>query len=307
MLKRVPAPPLLAAALLALSARSASAVTVDGSLDAEYGSPLSTQTTQTGAGDNFGAGTVWGAFGSELDQAYGFVADGVLHLFFTGDLLYEPGAELAGRWHPLDLFIDSTPGGQNQLLSNNPVIVSYYYDANMMAGLTFDAGFEPDHWLSCGTVLFAPLLRAYYGALPTGGGGAGYYLGYSNPGGPGTLSGGTNPFGIEVAINDSNTGGVAAGCGAASGAGVTTGIEWAIPLAAIGNPTGCIKVCAFVNSEDHSSLMNQVLGPLPPGTCNLGAASAVNFANIPGPQYFSICPTTPALRATWGSLKAIYR
>ncbi len=297
---------LLLASAAVLVAPEARAITIDGKLDADYGPALSTQTTQTDYGDSPFA-QVTTAAGSELDAAYGFISGGVLHLFLSGNLHYEPGAELMGIWAPTDLFIDATPGGQNQLRSDNPTI-DFYYDLNQTAGLTFDAGFEADYWLSCGTVIAFPLLRAYYATLPTGGGGTGYYLGYAPAGSDGTLSGGTNPDGIRVTIDDSNRVGVTAGCGAASGAGVTTGIEWAIPLTAIGNPTGCVKVCAFVSNQIHASLSNQVLGPLPPGTCSLGPASAVNFANIAGNQFFTVCPAeTPARPATWGRVKSIYR
>ena len=58
----------------------------------------------------------------------------------------------------------------------------------------------------------------------------------------------------------------------------------------------------------NSQLFNQVLGPLPPGTCNLGAASGVNFANIAGNQFFEVCPAaTPVMHSSWGALKSIYR
>jgi hypothetical protein len=303
---RIRALSVLLGASLVLAARAASAVAVDGRLEPDYGPALSTQTTQTNNGDQ-PYGQVATSFGSELDQAYGFISGGVLHLFLSGNLMYDPGTEFVGRWHPLDLFIDSAPGGQNQLLANNPAIETMY-DANQMAGLTFDTGFGADYWLSCGTIYYHPLLRAYYATLPTGGGGTGVYLGYGPAGGPGTLSFGTNPDGILVTIDDRNNGGVSGGCGAASGAGVTTGVEWAIPLAAIGNPTGCVRVCAIVNSQDHSTIANQVLGPVPPGTCSLGAASAVNFASIAGDQFFTICPpATPARATSWGRLKTIYR
>jgi len=67
-------------------------------------------------------------------------------------------------------------------------------------------------------------------------------------------------------------------------------------------------VCAFVNPIFDQAVANQVLGPVPPGTCNLGAPSGVNFADIAGNQYFTACSAvTPALRATWGRLKSTYR
>ncbi len=130
----------------------------------------------------------------------------------------------------------------------------------------------------------------------------------NNPGAPGTLSGGTNPFGIQATIDNSNTGGVPAGCLAGTGGGVGTGVELAIPLAAIGNPGDCLTVSAIAFNPATSTTNNQVLGPVPPGTCSLGAPSAVNLASIPGDQFFSFCPgATPVRRSTWGWVKAVYR
>lgn len=109
-------------------------------------------------------------------------------------------------------------------------------------------------------------------------------------------------------MDNSNGAGVTAGCAAGSGSGVTTGVEWAIPLGAIGDPTGCVTVSVFVANAGGSPLGNQVLGPLPPGTCALGAPAGVDFSSIPGNQYFTVCPgTTSALSSTWGRIKTIYR
>ncbi len=300
------------AVVLSIAPHAAQAAVIDGKLDPDYGAALTTQTTRTSVADNAMAiGEVNLSLGSELDEGYGFVSDGVLYLFMSGNLTFYWNIEGLTVWLPLDVFIDSTPGGQNQLLANNPSpdVLNGAYNLNMMAGLTFDTGFAADYWLSVGGNLYTwPNLQAYYGELPSAGGGAGAFLGTTLCGGPGVLAGGTNPYGIQMTIDESNVAGVGYGCAAASGAGVTTGIEWAIPLAAIGNPTDCIKVCAFVSSGDHSSLFNQVLGPLPAGTCSLGAASAVNFASIPGAQYFTVCSgPTPTRPTSWGRLKTIYR
>jgi hypothetical protein len=306
-MKRTGLPTLLAGAALFAAATSASAVTIDGTLDADYGAPLTLQTTQT---TNKGQppGAVDFCVGGELDAGYGFIANGTLYLFFAGNASLWWTLEGVTEWQPLDLFIDSKPGGQSQLLATNPTIDSFY-DMKPMAGLTFDAGFGADYWLSVGGNAYGfPKLYAYYADLPTTGGGAGEFLGNTSCGGPGTPAGGTNPYGIQVTLDNRNTAGVTLGCGAASGAGVATGIEWAIPLAAIGNPTGCIKVCAFMNRADHAYLFNQVLGSLPPGTCDLGPASSVNFGAIPGDQYFTICPAaTPTHASSWGKVKTIYR
>ena len=102
--------------------------------------------------------------------------------------------------------------------------------------------------------------------------------------------------------------GVQGGCGAGSGAGTFTGLEIAIPLASIGNPGDCIKILAFVNGGSHDFLANQTLGPLVPGTCNLGEPHAVDFRTQPGDQFFGVCDLpTPAKTATWGTIKTLYR
>jgi hypothetical protein len=286
---------------------AAAAVVIDGRLDPDYGVALTTQTTQTYFGDS-GWGVVGEAGGSELDAAHGYVADGVLHLFVAGNVTFFWGLETTFYYSVLEVFIDSQPGGQHTLGGANPVI-GPGNDVNAMAGLTFDAGFTPDYWLACSGGATTYPLQVYYAELPTAGGGAGAYLGTSTPGGPGTLAGGSNPLGILAAMDDRNTGGVTAGCGAASGAGVTTGIEYAIPLSAIGSPTGCVRVCAFIAGGGHGTVSNQVLGPLPPGTCNLGISSAVDFGAYTGDQFFEVCPAiaTPARTGTWGTLKTRYR
>lgn len=291
---------------LAVLSGTAGAVSVDGVLDPEYGIALSTQTTQTSLGDqpnNF-------LNGSELDEAFGYVAGNTLYLLLTGSYNRYEG-EFITYANQLQLYIDVGPGGQNTLSAGNPR-VGPYVDLSSMTGLRFDADLSPDFWLG-GALEYSSLLPfyVYYAELPEGGGGTGSFLGSTAIGGPGTLSGvgANNPFGILASIDVSNSAGVTAGCDAASGAGVTTGIEWAIPLAAIGNPTGTIRICALLAKAGLSSgeVSNQVLGSLPPGTCSLGPAAGVDFGNVPGLQYFLINPATPVMRSSWGRLKAAYR
>jgi hypothetical protein len=284
----------------------AAPVAVDGRLEHDYGAALSVQTTQTtydasSAGPDF-------ASASELDQAFGFVSDGALHLFIAGNLLIganpiEPGT-FTDHAH---VFLDTRDGGQNVLRSDNASVgFSPFETVNALAGLAFDAGFAPDYWLdlvaSGGPDFGQPFfINAYEAELLAGGGGPGLSLGYTTAGGSSVLSGGTNPHGIAVALDDANTAGVDAGCGAASGAGVTTGIEWSIPLAAIGDPSGCIGLTVFT-SDRNARLYNQVLGPLPPGTCMLGPAAGVSFAAIAGAQFFTVCGAAAGVGPGPGSL-----
>lgn len=304
----VPASFLLA---LLLSGAAPAWATVSGTLTPLYGPPLAVQTSQSNVG---GSNTPYAVINetdqSQLDAAYGYISNGTLYLFFSGSQMF--WVQLEGginHWQPLDVFIDCAPGGQHQLLANNPVL-DPSYDPNKMAGLTFDAGFAPDYWLSFGgsTAFFWPNLGAYFASLPTGGGGTGAFLGTTQPGPPGVLSGGINPYGIEVTLDDSNPFGIGNGCGPAATPAVQKGIEWAIPLAAIGNPTGCIRVAAFVSAtSDHSMISNQAMGPVPPGTCSLMPAASVDFSAIPGDQFITICAPTPTHPTTWGRLKTLYR
>lgn len=280
----------------------ATPIVVDGSLDAGYGPSWSTQTTQTNFGDS-NIGQFEYANGSELDRAYGVVVCNTLYLFLAGNL--------ESNFNKLEIFFDTQAGGQGKLRGDNVNVdfngLNRMGDDGSGNGLIFDSGFEADYWVSttCGGGPFA--MYSNYATLPTGGSGAGYYLG-SSVAGNGSLSGGTNPDGIEVTLVNSNSAGVSGGCSVASGTGVTTGIEVSIPLSAIGNPSGCFKVCAFINGGGHDYVSNQVLGPLNPGVCNLGEPRTVDFNQLLGIQNFAICPQiTPAKAATWGTLRRSYR
>jgi len=291
MVPRVAALTLTAALTLA---RNAPAETVDGQLDTAYGTALVTQTTQTGlgngqiAGDN-NQGDLNFANGSELDEGYAFIENGVLYLFLSGNLAMELNVNQNKTvGHILDIFVDSVTGGQNMLNGLGAGVP--------LNGLTFDAGFEADYWLEfvgdAGGSHGPPYWTASYAEITAQGGGTLTMLGVGSAG-SGTLTGGTNPYGIQATINNTNVAGVTYGCGASSGSGVATGIEWAVPLAAIGSPTGCVKINVIIREPGTttSAVSNQVLAPVPVGTCPLGSASTVNFATIAGDQFFSVCPS----------------
>lgn len=280
------------------------AIVADGTAESAYSCPVAVQQVGTGFGNATNGSLTNAIGGSELDAAYGIIENDVLFLVFAGNL--------EGNGNKLDVFLQTGPGGQNTLTNINPNIAGLrrmgYLGAGTNPGLTFDAGFAPNYCImvnggggfgSC-YVDFAPLWPIGVGTDLTNG----LYLGASTPTN-GTLLGGTNPYGIQVAVNNSNTGGVDGvscttnGLGAAqsiAAAQVRTGIELAIPLAAIGSPTGAIAVCAFVNSGDQSYLSNQILSPAstnPPATfcrANLAESTLVNFNNLDGQQYFIVGP-----------------
>lgn len=288
---------------MGLSASAAQAITVDGTAEIAYGVAATVQTTQTQFGDAT-LGAVDYANGSEIDGVFARIESGVLYLTLTGNL--------ESNFNKLEIFINSRAGGENRLLGANSNQGGFLRmaDDGSGNGLTFDAGFNADYWISPTGGGGPYTLYVDYVEIGTG---AGYYLGQGQAVSAGALAGGNAPsgggsLGVLATINNSNTGGVDGGCGASSGAGVRTGVEVGIPLSAIGNPIGCIDVCAFVNGSSHDYLSNQVAGPLVPGTCNLGEPRAVNFAQHPGNQYVSVCDgATPARSKTWGSLKTLYR
>ena len=294
---------MLGAALLATlgHAPRANAVPVepnDGTKGSLYGAALGNQQVQTGFGDsNLGVSDY--ANGSEIDGIYAFLAGGELHVLLTGNL--------ESNYNKVELYLDTKAGGQNVLRTDNPNVD--YDGLNRQSGLKFDTAFSPDYWLSFSGGYDGSGYRLYgnYAELATNGGGAGYYLGSNTAATTGALSGGTNPNNIQITINNSNTGGVGGGCGSADGSSVTTGMEFLIPVAAIGNPSGCIKLCAFINGSSHDYLANQVVGSLPVGTCNLGDPHNVDFSTIAGDQFVTLGCSVEAKKTTWGALKSIYR
>lgn len=260
---------------------------LDGVRDAAYGSAAAVQTVQTQFGDN----------NSELNAAYAAVEGGTLYLLFTGNL--------ESNFNKLNIFIDSTAGGQNVVQNSanfggtNPENDNW---ADKHAGMTFDTGFEADYLLT--------LRNGFSGGsrfdidYAVVGGGLGNFLSAGDVFG-GTLTGSNAaalPNGIGVAFDNSNVAGILGGTGAANAAAalaVTTGVELAIPLSTIGNPAGVLKISAMINGSNHDYLSNQILGGLPAGTGNLGgdgaggftgSLSGVDLNQFAGNQYFRVVP-----------------
>lgn len=248
--------------------------------------PTSVQVVATDAGDaTLGMQDL--ANGSELDQVAAVTRDGMLYLYFGGNLASDPSH--------LEIFLDTGPGGQNRLRGDNPAVdaggLLRMGDDGSGNGLTFDPAFAADHWIGVsGAVDHGGYrLRVHHAELLTGGGGSGGFLGETGAASEGLLEGGTNPGRIGARIDNSNTAGVPAGCGPAGTPPVPTGIELAIPLVAIGAPTSCVSVCAFVNGPGHANVSNQFLAPLAAGTCSLGEPRLVNLGAQRGDQHFPVC------------------
>lgn len=251
-------------------------IVVDGTLDPQYGAALCVQNNATGFGDNTDP-AIDIANGSELDAAYAMVEGGMLYLFLAGNL--------ESNFNKLDIFIDAQPGGQNRLLGTNPDVdfngLNRMGDDGTNNGLIFDAIFFSNYYFT--TSGGGSPYELFASTAPTdGSGGMGTFLG----GGPGNVQALSN--GGTVAINNSNVAGVSSTM-VGNPAAVTTGIEWSIPLSEIGNPVGQIRITAFVNGSSHDFLSNQVLCGIGNGQANLGEPRNVDFSNLGGDQYFSLC------------------
>ena len=246
------------------------------------------QVTHTDFGDNTLEGFE-SANGSELVAAGAVRVEDSLRVFIAGNL--------ESNFNKLELFIDTGPGGQNRLRGDNAPVdfggLNRMGDDGSGNGLQFDAGFQPDYWIGITTGNPGTGIRVFanFATLATGGGGDGYFLGSNVPAHNGILYGGFNPHGIRIALDNSNVHGVQSGCGQVPQQDtVWTGVDLMIPLQAMGGNTSCVRICAFINGESHDFVSNQVLGPLPTGTCSLGEPRAVNFQNHAGAQYFELCP-----------------
>ncbi|MFZ9881185.1 MAG: hypothetical protein ACO3QC_07265 [Phycisphaerales bacterium] len=278
---------LMFAAAFGVACAAQAQVTLDGVAEKSYGAALAVQNTQTEFGDS-NLGVVDLANGSEIDAVYAKIESGVLFLVVAGNL--------ESNFNKLEVFIDGVEGGQNQLRGNNPDVdfngINRMGDdpntLKVVEGLTFDKGFAADLWVSatCGGAPFAFYMN--YCELLTKGGGFGTYLGTGGAGAAGAAEF-TQPAGVfGLGIDNSNIAGVPGGVDLGDGSGVRSGVEMKIPLSAIqGYAGGDLKVCVFINGGGHDYLSNQVIGGIGGGP-NLGEPRLVNFANIPGDQYFVV-------------------
>lgn len=242
-------------------------------------------------------GTGFGNNRSEINGIWARIDGGTLHLTVTGNVQ---------DFNKLDLFFDSGAGGQNTLLNNN-ADVDFNQLNDKLGGLTFDAGFEADYYLTY--TVSGDRSEHFTGAasLLSGGGGPGGFQG----GGGGRMDGsqigaaGANGFGYTIASNQSNVGGVAdfGNPNDSDPAAVLTGAEISISLAELGYTGGVLRLAGFVNGGSHDFLSNQVIGGLPGGTGNLGGdgtgnftgtVSGINFGNFAGDQWVTLIVPAPA-------------
>ena len=254
---------------------SATAQTIDGTLDASYGPALAVQTVETGFGDN----------SNEWNAAYACMTNNTLSLMFTGNL--------EANFNKLEIFIDSSDA-----VTSNVFTSAGNDGAGVMDGMTFDTGFSADYHIIArrGNAGFDKFDLDFAQLGPSAS--ASFYEdigGGINDNFSAVTGTGVNSNPIAVGFNNSNTGGIGGNEGAmadeAAARSVTTGLELSIDLADLGNPTGPIRVMLLQNNDTHDFLSNQTLGGLAVGTGNLGSpASSIDFSTLGGDQFFVVNP-----------------
>ncbi|HUJ09104.1 MAG TPA: BACON domain-containing protein [Verrucomicrobiae bacterium] len=291
---------------------TSAAIVIDGTADADYGSAIVTQQLGTTELDN-NKGLVDESNGSELDAAYGVISNGVLYLVLAGNIDSDIGESGSG-YDKLQVFFMTGPGGDHTLGTNYNGAVDFGHfnrmgtdGADLMSGgpgLTFESGFAPNYWIGTTVGSNGPGPTMYVNYMQVCSNCFGAYLGSVSPSNtpPNNIFvDGQYGTGIQAALNNSNILGVAgdpSGC-YTTGApynpqDVRTGLELAIPLSAIGSPTGQVSICAFLVSDAYDVMYNQVLGPIWDGTtgfCKAGnEPDYVDFSSgaYPGTQSFSI-------------------
>jgi hypothetical protein len=286
---------------------AANALTLDGNYKAAYGSPIVLQDTQTQFGDA-NATTLLTANGSELNGAYAYRDWEAVYLFIPGNI--------ESNYNRFVLFFDGGAAGQNRILAGQSDInfgsVRKWMDDGSGNGLTFDAGFAADtaFILNGGDTgggvykYFADMAivgneSAVLADNPWNRGGV--YLGNYNAGG---WEGGQGDFGLRYAINNSNLAGVDGGNAitALASTGTASGFEIKIPVGLLAAGNGSMKVSGIILSGDASFASNQVLGGIGGGD-NLANPRAINFANIPGDQFFTVPAASGSFRTLTGTLQ----
>lgn len=127
--------------------------TIDGRLtgdEAAYGAALSIQNTRTRYGNATLGDPINGGGGSEIDQIFATVVNGRLNVLVAGNL--------QSNFNKMEFFIDSVAGGVNRIVGPDlPVAVDGFCCGGLsstsgalqrMNGLTFDAGFDADYYLT---------------------------------------------------------------------------------------------------------------------------------------------------------------
>jgi autotransporter-associated beta strand protein len=288
--------------LAGFAAQLQAQIAVSGTRSAGYGSPLSTQTINTGFGDStLGDGSSGG--GSELDAAYATVQGGELYVFLSGN--FEAGTNA----NHVNLFIDNGSGqGQNVLAAGSSGFLGG------LNGSVFSPGFNATYALDANDYQNTFYLDQYdlinnkanyFGSIPL----SPIVAGQSTGG----IGNNQNLSGLKVGFNNTNAAGVNGTSGTAADPvaadAVSTGLEYGIPLSALGNPAAgsTLKILADVNGSSNGYLSNQFLPGLPVGSVNVGSnaspyagptAGAFNLSSIAN-DWISVTLPNTLPNGTW--------
>ena len=245
---------------LAMAAHAQPA-SINGNYDPAFGRPLAVQTDATGFGLNY----------SELDAAYGLIANGNLYLFLSGNL--------QNNGNNINLFIAGA-GGQSTLNAANPGNLGLN-NLSVMNGSKFSPGFTGVYAFNINNTNKTLTVSQYNLTSNTAMDAQGSLVESGD-----IVVNGTVDNSVVVGFNNNNSKSQAANVGAGS-----TGLELAIPLSLIGNPTGPINVLVGINGNLEAYLSNQFLPGLASGTANLGTA-IFNFSSTAG-EYFTVPVSAP--------------
>ena len=273
------------------------AATVDGTLDARYGTADVIQTQAT----NFGNANYTGPYGngasapySQLSAGYTVIdeAHNQLDLFIAGSLNLNNAH--------LDLLIDSVPGQGVANLSSLTNVGPY---GTSFPTITLDAGFRPDQIF---TFAYGGGTSVDYVNLDTGGSS---HVAFTQPDpsqGPISESVAGVPS-YQMAVNNAQQGNVIA---AGAGGSITTGIEISFNLSALGYSPAYfaqgtpINLLAMITYGSHTVATNQILGGYVPNQTEINNNGGIytflsggnfDFSNqtrFAGTQFFT-AQTTP--------------
>jgi len=224
-------PMMVLGGLLALAALAHAQV--DGrNIPSKYGAPLASQTNYTGFGDRVDPNQTWG---SELNQLFAKCVNGVLYIAVTGNL--------EGNGNAIHFYIDTGRSNSNSFTLTTGCINC---SVQGMSGVLFDH--NPDYVLGVNRFDDGQGNDNIYVDLHDVVNNQSTYLGASaTNSGNGTLSGGNNAAGVQAALDNSNLQGVTSDPNnIGNPATATTGLEVAIPLSALGNPQGAIRILAVL-------------------------------------------------------------
>ncbi|MEM8782597.1 MAG: hypothetical protein AAGE65_07025 [Planctomycetota bacterium] len=318
-------PRLIAGLFTALITPVGAGQQIDGSRDAVYGPALAVQTVPTGFGDAQSSNGI--GSGGELNAAYAAVRDDRLHVLITGNLENNfnklnvfidsrPGGENT---------LSANPAYDFENISRNFAGLTFDegFDADLhlyarwggLTGNVFTVDLVDRN--SGSTTIFGN------GDTASQGVGTAIQSGTIAPTDAGLGSTGTGetrnltPFltqPVDFGFNNTNVAGVGAlppaatplPADMAAALAVTTGFEFSIALQDLAGPNGelhdAIDLHVAYGNPNHNFYSNQILGSLPLGTANLGGdgngnftgnLAGIDFAAIPGPQFFSV-PLPPA-------------